>query len=804
MEYTELSAHTPMMQQYLKIKLEYPNQLLFYRMGDFYELFFEDAKKAAQLLDITLTKRGSSKGEPIPMAGVPYHSVDAYLAKLIKLGESIVICEQIGDPATSIGPVERKVVKILTPGTLTDEALLDEYQESSIVAITEQMGIYGLAYLELGSGRFTLEEISGMDMLKMELQRLGPSEILLNESISNLGKIHKACIHFKDSLSFEYKTASLYLKDHFKISNFSKFKCEGLNLALAAAGALLHYVKKTQCNELLHITQLQVEDRSENLELDDNTRRHLELTENNQGKPENTLYSVLNTTQTPMGARLLARWIHRPIQSRKTLNERLEAVEIFQKRESYIELREYFQGIHDLERILTRIALNSAKPADLLRLKGALSKLPSILYLLTELKVDVSTESHFVHLMNSLNTFPELLNILEKAILEMPSNHIREGGVIKMGYDPEFDELKTLSDTVNDFLIKMEFEEREKTKLSTLKVGFNRVSGYYIELSRGQAEQAPKNYIRRQTLKNAERFITPELKDFEDKILSSKERALMREKYLYECLLGLIRKQLDALQNTTAALAELDVLLCFAERADVLGFVKPNLLSNNGLQIKSGRHPVIEQCLGNPFVANDITLDQNRKMLIITGPNMGGKSTYMRQTAVIVLLAHIGSFVPAKSADIGRFDKIFTRIGASDMLSQGLSTFMVEMIETANILKYASNQSLVLMDEIGRGTSTFDGLALAWSIASHLVQKIKAFTLFSTHYFEMTELCTKIPNIVNVHLEVLEQNNTLVFLYAVKEGAANKSYGLKVAQLAGVLPEVIIGAEEKLKELENV
>lgn len=838
----DISTHTPMMQQYLSIKAEHPNHLLFYRMGDFYELFFEDAKRAAKLLDITLTKRGSSAGEPIPMAGVPYHSVDHYLAKLIKLKETVVICEQIGDPNTSKGPVERKVVKILTPGTLTDEALLEDLQESSILAITCEKGTwatevksrtksilgtestaeagdksesklgeckFGLAFLELGSGRFSLDEIIGVDQLNIELERLAPSEILINEAIENPCKYQKACFQTKATEYFEYKTAEKILKDHFKIKDFTCFNCNHMKLGLSAAGALLHYVKTTQCNPLSQITSLRVNSREENLELDGNTRRHLEITQNNKGTQTHTLYSLLNTTQTPMGARLLARYLHSPVQSRDILNKRLNAIEILLNNESYIELREMIQTVYDLERILARVALSSAKPVDLLRLKNALGLLPGLHAKLAEKidkrnkKLEDSENSLLNDIVKSIHLFPDLYALLDKALLDMPSAHIREGGVIKFGFDPEFDELKTLSETASDFLIKLEFEEREKTKLSTLRVGFNRVSGYYLELSRGQADLAPSHYIRRQTLKNAERFITPELKEFEDKILSSKERALMREKYLYEKLLESIKVELLQLQSTAAAIAELDVLLCFAERSDTLKWVRPELTSNQELEIIAGRHPVVEQCLEKAFVPNSISLDKARQMLIITGPNMGGKSTYMRQTALIVLLAHVGCFVPAKKAKIGHFDKIFTRIGAEDELSRGLSTFMVEMMETAAILKRATEKSLVLMDEIGRGTSTFDGLSLAWSIAAHLAEKIKAFTLFSTHYFEMTDLPKLLPQIANVHLEVLEQNDTLVFLYAVKAGAANKSYGLKVAGLAGVLPEVIQKAEQKLLELEH-
>lgn len=801
----ENTVHTPMMQQYLNIKAEYPNHLLFYRMGDFYELFFDDAKKVSRMLDITLTARGNSAGEPIPMSGVPYHSVDPYLARLLKMGENIAICEQVGDPTTTKGPMERRVQRLLTPGTLTDETLLETLQESALVAIASfedtpvlQLKKYGIAYLELSSGRFTLEEVVGIDAVQSELERLQPAEILVSET-ADFEITYRAKIEKRPANSFSIVGAYKILKEHFSKQSIEHLQKDNLNLGLCAAGALLEYAKKTQCNDLGYLFSLQKEDHNECLELDENTRRHLELTHNFQGTKTHTLFSVLNTTVTPMGGRLLARWIHRPLRARDIINARLQAVLALQHQQRYLNLRDACREIHDLERILSRVALLTAKPGDLARLKAALTQIPVIRREFSPLL----KQTLLSQLYKELNEFPELKQTLDAALIENPPLHIRDGGVIARGFDATLDELRDLSDNANAFLIKLELQEREKTGLSTLKVGFNRVHGYYIELSRQQAEHAPSEYIRRQTLKNAERFITPELKTFEEKILSSQERALQREKYLYDALLKKILSILQPLQLMAQALATLDVLLAFAERADTLNWKCPTLVDTSELQIEAGRHPVVELCMDAPFIPNPIALNEQRRMLIITGPNMGGKSTYMRQTALIVLLAHIGSFVPAQSAIIGNFDRIFTRIGAQDELSRGLSTFMVEMTETASILRRATEKSLVIMDEIGRGTSTFDGLALAWSIARHLVEKIKASTLFSTHYFEMTTLPTLVSASANVHLEVIDQNDTLTFLYSVVEGPSSKSYGLKVAQLAGVLEEVIRGAESKLLELEN-
>ena len=796
---SDLESHTPMIQQYLRIKADHPNHLLFYRMGDFYELFFEDAKRASELIHITLTSRGHSAGTPIPMAGVHYHSADNYIAKLVRLGETIAICEQIGDPNTCKGPVERQVVRILTPGTLTDESLLDERKDNLIMAINFQDPHYGLAYLDLTSGRFRVSQVDSLALLINELERINPAEVLISDSFINIPEdFNHFHLQILPDVNFDYNKAKNVIFEHFKVKDLTSLGCQFIPQAISAAGSLLDYVKKTQRSELHHIHQIIIDNLQDTIEIDPNTRKNLELTATLQGKKEYSLFSIIDTTRSPMGSRLLSRWIHNPLKSRDKLNARLNAIQSLLHKQQYQALQQEIKSVGDMERILSRISLLSARPQDLTRLRKALNYLPKIKGLIVHISDPLLEE-----LSQQCQNFPELTQLLETSLLEIPANLIREGGVIAPGYDAELDELRNLSDNAEEYLLKLEQEERQKTGLSTLKVGYNRIHGYYIEISRGQSTHAPKHYTRRQTLKNAERYITPELKKFEDKILSSKERALAREKFLYENLLLAIRPFLAPLQASAVAIATLDVLACLAERAESLDWHKPELVDTNELSIDSGRHPIVEQHLKTPFIANHLLLDPKRKILIITGPNMGGKSTYMRQTAIIVLLAHIGSFIPAKSAKIGVFDKIFTRIGAQDDLSGGRSTFMVEMTETAEILQRATENSLVLIDEIGRGTSTFDGLALAWSIASYLAEKIKAFTLFSTHYFEMVHLPEHYSNVANIHLGAVEYQDTLVFLYSVQEGPANQSYGIQVAQLAGLPEEVIQNAKQKLMELES-
>lgn len=796
---SELSQHTPMMQQYLRMKAQFADKLLFYRMGDFYELFFDDAQKAARLLDITLTKRGHSNGEPIPMAGVPFHSVEGYLAKLIKLGESVAICEQIGDPATSKGPVERQVTRVLTPGTVSDEALLDEGRDNLLLAIHAEQEQFGLAFLDISSGRFQVMQINGKDNLQNEIARIAPVEVLVNEEFASKEFLKNiAGIKRRPLWEFDLSTAVRMLNQQFQTHSLTGFGVEEMPLALCAAGCLLQYAKDTQRTTLPHIRALSVESREDSLILDVTTRTNLEVTLNLKGGTENTLAEVLDHTSTPMGSRLLRRWLNRPLRNHAILRLRQQTIQSFLEEQKYLTLQNVLQGIGDLERILARVALKSARPRDLVQLRAALAVLPDLQNLLSYYSVSLIDQ-----LRTQIKVFPELLKLLQSAIMENPPVVIRDGGVIAAGFNAELDELRMLSENAGQYLLDLENREKQRTGISTLKVGYNRVHGYYIEISRGQAAQAPMDYIRRQTLANAERYITPELKNYEDKALSARSRSLALEKSLYEKLLEDLHAELFALQETAAALCELDVLVGLAECADRLNFTCPEFTDVPGFQIEAGRHPVIEKVLDKPFVPNDLSMNSDRKMLLITGPNMGGKSTFMRQTALIAIMAYIGSFVPAKQVIIGPIDRIFTRIGAADDLASGRSTFMVEMTETASILHNATEQSLVLMDEIGRGTSTFDGLALAFACAEYLAQHLKAYTLFATHYFELTTLAEHFSHIANVHLAAIEHADSIVFMYTVNPGPASQSYGIQVAQLAGIPRPVIKRAKEKLHELEQ-
>ena len=794
----DFSNHTPMMRQFLKIKREYPTTLLFYRMGDFYELFFDDARQAARLLDITLTQRGQSDGQPIPMAGIPYHSAEGYLARLVKAGVSVAICEQVGDPATSKGPVERQVVRIVTPGTLTDEALLDERKENLLVAFCQHQDVYGFASLDLASGRFVVSETGDLDQVETSLARLAPSELLVDEMLTLPNQWSEfSGLRRLPPWQFDEETARRKLCEQFGVQDLRGFGCDELQPALAAAGALLEYAKETQKSALPHLRSLVLEDEEEAVLMDAASRRNLELDTNLAGGSEHTLLQVLDATATPMGSRLLRRWLHRPLRDQARLQSRQQVIQELQNQSFELQLGESLKAIGDLERILSRVALRSARPRDLARLKDALLALPELKQQLGDLQAPL-----LVELNEQLEPLPELADQLNRALVENPPVVIRDGGVIASGYDAELDELKALKDNAGGFLLDLEVREKERTGLSTLKVGYNRVHGYYIEISRAQSDQAPVEYQRRQTLKNAERFITPELKVFEDKALSSQSRALSREKQLYEQLLDLLNEHLGSLQMTAAALAQLDVLQNLAERAETLNWCLPVLSDQEGIQIKEGRHPVVEQVVTDPFVANDLEFNPETRMLVITGPNMGGKSTYMRQIALMTLLAYIGSAVPAASAQLGPVDRIFTRIGASDDLASGRSTFMVEMTETANILHNATRQSLVLMDEVGRGTSTFDGLSLAWACAEELAQ-LGAWTLFATHYFELTTLADELQTVANVHLSASEYAEQLIFMHKVEPGPASQSYGLQVARLAGVPDEVIDRARERLTQLEK-
>lgn len=806
-----LSQHTPMMRQYLATKAEHPNELVFYRMGDFYELFYDDAKKAARILDITLTSRGKSAGKPIPMAGVPYHAAESYLAKLVRQGESVAICEQVGDPATSKGPVERKVMRIVTPGTISDEALLDESRDNLLCALhfthSQQSddqepnpGLIGIAILDISSGRFEVMELDTISTLIAEITRLNPAELLVSEALGDLDFLNKRKgLRKRPQWEFDYSSAQASLLQQFQTKDLAGFGCQELSVAIEAAGCLLNYVKETQRTALPHLRQLKQHHYGDYLLLDEATHRNLELTTNLNGEREHSLAWIIDHTATPMGSRMLSRWLGQPLRDHHQLQARQSAINSLMLNYCFEQIHETLKHIGDVERILARIALKSARPRDLARLRDTFAILPTL-----QLQL-VSVDAELVQgLAQRIGQYPEGQQLLAKAIIESPPMLIRDGGVIAQGYDQELDELMALKENSGQFLVDLETRERKRTGLNTLKVGYNRVHGYYIEISRLQSSEAPADYIRRQTLKNAERFITPELKEFEDKALSAASRALAREKHLYEALLDILLEDLPALQITAQALAELDVIVNLTERADTLGFCQPTLSSLPGLEIVAGRHPVVEQVLDEAFVANDIGLSQEQKMLIITGPNMGGKSTYMRQTALIVLLAHIGSYVPAQAATIGPVDRIFTRIGSSDDLAGGRSTFMVEMTETANILHNATANSLVLMDEVGRGTSTFDGLSLAWSCASYLAEQVQAYTLFATHYFELTSLEESLSCVGNVHLTASEYGEQIVFLHTVKPGPASQSYGLQVAQLAGVPAAVINKAKEKLLQLEQM
>lgn len=798
MNATDLSNHTPMMQQYWRLKNQHPNHIMFYRMGDFYELFYDDAKKASQLLDITLTSRGQSAGSVIPMAGIPFHAAEGYLARLVSLGESVVICEQTGDPATSKGPVERQVVRILTPGTVSDEALMDDRRDNVVAAVLGHDKLFGLAVLDISSGRFSAQELHTEENLLAEIERINPAELLIPEDWPVPQVLEKRRgVQRRAPWDFDYDSALKALCQQFATQDLKGFGCEQLSLAIGAAGSLLNYAKETQRTALPHIRSLYHERISETVVLDAATRRNLELDKNLSGGRDNTLQSVIDRCQTSMGSRLLSRWLNRPLRQRAVLEARQDAIAYLLNDYHFESVQPALKDIGDIERILARISLRSARPRDLARLRDALNALPALQEVLKSFEI-----TRIQQLATAISLYPELSQRLNRAIIDNPPAVIREGGVLKMGYDAELDELLSISENAGQYLIDLETREKARTGLANLKVGYNRVHGYFIEIPTKQAEQAPADYIRRQTLKGAERFITPELKAFEDKALSAKSRALAREKQLYDELLDILISHIAPLQDSAAALAELDVISNLAERALNLDLCRPAFSEQPVLDIKQGRHLVVEHVLTTPFVANDVELDDETRMLIITGPNMGGKSTYMRQTALIVLLAHIGSFVPAQRCTLSLVDRIFTRIGSSDDLAGGRSTFMVEMSETANILHNASANSLVLMDEVGRGTSTFDGLSLAWAAAEQLAT-LKAWTLFATHYFELTSLPERLSSVANVHLSATEHQDRIVFLHHVRSGPANQSYGLAVAQLAGVPNAVIARAREHLKQLED-
>lgn len=801
-----IDSHTPMMQQYLKVKMQHPHALMFYRMGDFYELFFDDAHKAAKLLGITLTHRGKTNGNPIPMAGVPFHAAEGYLARLVKKGETVVICEQVGE-VTGKGPVDRQVVRILTPGTLTDDALLNSHQSSNLVALCLQQNQIGIALLDLSAGIFKVQQQDfKLEQLSIELARLMPSEILVDEDIVDpniLEQVKKQLdcpVTKRPNVDFNLNNAQKTLCDQLGVSTLSGFGIDHLPLAKAAAAALIHYAKETQKTALPHIRSIQLEQSSDFIALDPVTRRNLEIVEP-LFEHGTSLFQLINDCQTAMGGRLLSRTLMQPLRDTALLDARLDAIHAFIKGYHESPIRLVLKEIGDIERVLSRVALGSARPRDLVQLRHASAQLPFLRHAINP--IVANQESPFVQQLNEeLGDFHDLHQRLLAAIVENPPVLLRDGNVIAEGFDSELDELRKIRDHAGQFLIDLEIKEREESGISTLKIGYNRVSGYYIELTRAQAEQAPAHYIRRQTLKNAERYITPELKSFEDKVLSSESRALAREKMLFEMLLDELRQELAALQMMSAAIAQIDLLSNFAHQARLRNWTRPEFSPETGIKIIAGRHPVVEALSKTAFTPNDTHLDYAHRMAIITGPNMGGKSTFMRQTALISLFAYCGSFVPAQSAVLGPIDRIFTRIGSADDLSTGKSTFMVEMTETSQILHHATNQSLVLMDEVGRGTSTYDGLSLAWACVLDLTKRVKCLCLFATHYFELTEL-SKESGIYNYHVSAKELNGNLILLHKVQQGPASQSHGLQVAKLAGIPANVIKEAQNRLKILER-
>lgn len=802
----DLSTLTPMMQQYMSVKMQHPHSLMFYRMGDFYELFFEDAHKAAKILGITLTHRGKANGQPIPMAGVPYHAAEGYLARLVKKGETVVICEQIGE-VTGKGPVERGVVRIITPGTLTDDAMLGAHQSSNLVALCIQQSQIGIALLDLSAGLFKVQQQDyDLNQLMIELARLMPSEILLDENIADptlteqLKQQLDISVTKRPNVDFNLNNAQKTLCDQFAVSTLSGFGIDHLPLAKAAAAALIHYAKETQKTALPHIRTIQLEQSSDFIALDPVTRRNLELIEP-LFEHGTSLFQLINDCQTAMGGRLLSRTLMQPLRDTALLDERLDAIQALLQGFHEVPVRLVLKEISDIERVLSRIALGSARPRDLVQLRQACAQIPFLRHALQPI-VSQQQSKLLVQLNEELGDFHGLHQRLMSAIVENPPVLLRDGNVIAEGFDSELDELRQIRDHASQFLIDLEIKEREASGIPGLKIGYNRVSGYYIELTRAQAEQAPEHYIRRQTLKNAERYITPELKAFEDKVLSSESRALAREKMLFEMLLDELRQDIGSLQMMSSAIAQIDLIANFAHHARLRNWSRPKFSPEIGVSITAGRHPVVEALSKSAFTPNDTRLDFSHRMAIITGPNMGGKSTFMRQTALIVLLAYCGAYVPAQAATLGPVDRVFTRIGSADDLSTGKSTFMVEMTETSQILHHATSQSLVLMDEVGRGTSTYDGLSLAWACVLDLTKRIQCLCLFATHYFELTELDNE-SGINNYHVTAKELNGNLILLHKVQHGPASQSHGLQVAKLAGIPAAVIKEAQNRLKILEK-
>jgi DNA mismatch repair protein MutS len=814
----DFSAHTPMMQQYLRIKAEYPDTLVFYRMGDFYELFFDDARKANRLIDITLTVRGQSAGEPVVMAGVPVHAVETYLAKLIRLGESVAICEQVGEVGASKGPVERKVVRVVTPGTLTDSELLSERADALLLAVVmDKRGRHAehavpcaLAWLGLASGKLGVTECTERE-LGGWLARLQPAEVLYDRerippSIQPwLTQARGVAMTPRPSWQFDNGLGLRKLCEQLQVSTLQGYGAQEMSLAHAAAAALLSFAEHTQGRALAHVSTLEVPRTSELLSLPPATLRNLELTQTLRGEDAPTLLSLIDTCRTGMGSRALRQWMTQPLRDRAMARARHDAIAALQSAPSLDQgheaLREALRQVSDVERITARIALRQVRPRELAGLRDTLLAMPTLATRVPE------GDALLSQLHTALHPDPALAERLSRTLAETPAVLLRDGGVINTGFDADLDELRAISQNCDAFLLDLEARERARTGIPNLRVQFNKVHGFYIEVTQGQVDKVPLDYQRRQTLKNAERYITPELKAFEDKALSAQERALAREKLLYEQLIDFLQSHLTVLGTLARALATLDALAALAERAVTLGWTRPEFCPHPCIEIEKGRHPVVEARLqetsGAAFIPNDCRLDVNRRMLIVTGPNMGGKSTFMRQVALIVLLAAMGSYVPAASCRLGPIDAIHTRIGAADDLANAQSTFMMEMTEAAAIVHTATEQSLVLMDEIGRGTSTFDGLALASAIASHLHDKNKAFTLFATHYFELTRLPEKHPRALNVHVGVAEAGDDIVFLHELQHGPASRSYGVQVARLAGMPHSLIRQARVTLEALES-
>ena len=795
------------MRQYLAIKKDYPDTLLFYRMGDFYELFFADAQRAAEELDITLTARGKASGDPIPMAGVPYHAAEGYIARLIKRGIAVAICEQTGDVATSKGPVERKVVRVVTPGTLTDESLLEERHTALLVAVSRartrsRSELFGLASLDMASGEFEVQELASEEELIAELSRLQPAELLLADTPDTLRSLHQRLQLYNPQLypdwHFSESSARDRLTHQFGTRDLSGFGCDKLTAGIGAAGAVLGYASDTQLGNLPHIHSLKLHKNDDFLNLDSQTRRNLEINTSLSGEEKHGLLAVVDSTRTSMGKRRLRQWLNQPLRAGTGLAERHRMVRAMRESENFKTVRELLQQVGDVERILTRVALYSVNPPELQTLKRSLGSLPELASVAQNLTQGIDVQDFPMP-----QPCPQVYELLDRAIIDSPPRLIRDGGVLQDDYDGELQDLRKLSSNQDEYLKDLEVREREASAIATLKVGYNRVHGFYIETSRAQGENVPDHYIRRQTLKSTERFITEELKEFEDKVLGAREKALAREKYLYQQLLETLSEHLPALKTASESLTLLDLYSNLAERAEMLDWVEPEFTDSARIEIVAGRHPVIEQLIDEPFVANDLVLDPERRLLLVTGPNMGGKSTFMRQAAIIVLMACCGSPVPARTCQLGPIDRIFTRVGASDDLASGQSTFMVEMSEAANILHNATAQSLVLMDEIGRGTSTFDGMSLAYACAEHLGTRNRALCLFSTHYFELTQLASAIEGIENIHLDAIEHEGKIVFLHKAKPGPASKSYGLQVARLAGLPAAVLANATARLRELET-